>query len=140
MAKVVVKFVKLERPERAVVLCDLAEEFFLQDQRVVVVVQDENQGVTLDRFMWTWRKGAFVPHVYDNGAVDCIDEPVVITTREENRNGGQVLIQGRPCRAEFVRQFQLAIDFAELYDEDSAEQSRERFKALRAAGFDVGMR
>ncbi|HKL26643.1 MAG TPA: DNA polymerase III subunit chi [Desulfuromonadales bacterium] len=140
MPNVVVKFVKLERPERAVVLCDLAEEFFLQDQRVVIVVQDDNQGVTLDRFMWIWRKDAFVPHVYDNGAVDCIDEPVVITTREENRNGGQVLIQARPCSADFVRHFQLAIDFAEVYDDTLAEGSRERFKVFRKAGFDVGMR
>lgn len=140
MSKVVVKFVKLERPERAAVLCDLAEEFFLQDKRVVIVVQDDNQGVTLDRFMWTWRKGAFVPHVFDNGAVDFIDEPVVITTREENRNAAQVLIQGRPCRVEFMRQFEFVIDFAELFDEQSAENSRERYKELRNAGFDVGMR
>lgn len=135
-----VEFVKLERPERAAVLCELADEFFMQGQRVLVVVQDENQGVTLDRFMWTWRKGSFVPHVYDNGAVDCIDEPVVITSREENPNGARVLVQGRPCTADFVRQFDLAIDFAELYDEDLKMASRQRYKLCQQAGHDVALR
>jgi len=135
-----VEFIKLERPERAVILCELAEEFFQKDQRVVVVVQDDNQGVTLDRFMWTWRKGSFVPHVYDNGAIDCIDEPVVITTREENRNGARVLIQGRPCPIDFVRQFEQAIDFAEIYDDALAEQSRDRYKICRESGFNVRLR
>jgi len=135
-----VEFIKLERPERAVLLCTLAEEFFGKTQRVVVVVQDENQAVTLDRFMWTWQKGSFVPHVYDNGAIDCIDEPVVITTREENRNGARILIQGRPCAIDFVRQFERVIDFAEVYDDALAQQSRERYRACREAGFDVSLR
>lgn len=135
-----VEFVKLERPERAAVLCELADEFLLQGKRVLVVVQDENQGVTLDRFMWTWRKGAFVPHVYDNGAVECIDEPVVISTREEISNGARVLVQGRPCSLEFLRHFERVIDFAELYDEQLRQDARDRYKACQKAGFDVGMR
>jgi DNA polymerase-3 subunit chi len=135
-----VEFVKLERPERAAVLCELAEEFFLQGKRVLVVVQDENQGVTLDRFMWIWRKDAFVPHACDNGVVDCIDEPVLITNHEENRNAAQVLIQGRPCPPAFVRKFEISIDFAELFDEQLKQASRDRYKACREAGFDVHLR
>ena len=135
-----VEFVKLERPERAAVLCDLADDFFMLGKRVVIVVQDDNQGVTLDRFMWTWRKGAFVPHAYDNGSADWVDEPVVITTREEIRNGGRVLVQGRPCSIDFVRQFEVAIDFAELYDEPLKQASRERYRACQEAGFDVRLR
>ncbi len=122
------------------ILCELAEEFFQKNQRVVIVVQDDNQGVTLDRFMWTWSKGSFVPHVYDNGAIDCIDEPVVITTREENRNGARVLIQGRPCPIGFVRQFEQVIDFAEVYDDALAQQSRDRYKVCREMGFHVSLR
>ena len=135
-----IEFVKLNRPERARVLCDLAEEFYLAGQRVVVMVQDDNQGVTLDRFMWTWKKGAFVPHVYQNGSVDCHDEPVVIVAAEENPNGGQVLLMGVPCRMEFIRHFRHVIDFAETFDEVRLEMSRERFKGYREHGFAPAMR
>ena len=108
-----IEFVKLNRPERARVLCELAEEFSLAGQRVLVMVQDDNQGVTLDRFMWTWKKGAFLPHVYQNGSVECHDEPVVIVTGEENPNGAQVLLMGAPCSMEFIRHFRhVALRFA----------------------------
>lgn len=135
-----VEFVKLDSPEKARQLCELAEEFHLHGQRVLVTVQDDNQAVTLDQFMWTWKKGSFVPHVYDNGAVECLDEPVVITLREENANGAQVLIAGRPCTIDFARQFQVVLDFAEVYDENLREASRDRFRAFREAGFAPVMR
>jgi DNA polymerase-3 subunit chi len=135
-----VEFIKLDRPERAKVLCDLAEEYYLGGQRVLVMVQDENQGVSLDQFMWSWKKGAFVPHAYENGSVECLDEPVVIATEEENPNGAQVLLMGVSCSLEFIRHFPLVIDFAEIFDEVRLEESRERFRSYREYGFIPVMR
>jgi DNA polymerase-3 subunit chi len=135
-----IEFITLKRPERARVLCDLAEEFYLAGQRVLVMVQDDNQGVTLDRFMWTWKKAAFIPHVYENGSVDCHDEPVVIVAEEENPNGAQVLLMGVPCSLEFIRHFQHVTDFAEVFDEARLQVSRDRFKKYRELGFAPVMR
>ena len=73
MGKTRVSFIKLKKPEKARHLCELAERFLEQGERVLITVNDENQGVTLDQFMWTWKKGSFVPHCFDNGAVDCMD-------------------------------------------------------------------
>jgi DNA polymerase-3 subunit chi len=135
-----IEFVRLQRPEKARHLCELAEEFFLLGQRVLVLVEDDNQGVTLDRFMWTWKKGSFLPHAYENGTVECLDEPVVISVREENANGAQVLIAGRPCSMSFARSFQVVIDFADMHDDALLEASRSRFRAFREAGFAPVMR
>lgn len=134
-----VYFLRLRKPEKARHLCELAARYFDEGQRVLITVDDENQGITLDRFMWTWQKGAFVPHAYDNGAVECHDEPVVIGTGERNSNAAKVLIMGKPCSPEFMRQFHQVIDFAELHDPQLAEASRARFLAYREAGFDPGM-
>lgn len=135
-----IEFVKLERPERARVLCELAEEFYLAGKRVLVRIQDDNQGVTLDRFMWTWKKGAFIPHVYQNGTLECHEEPVVIVAGEENPNGAEVLLMGAPCNHEFIRHFKHVIDFAETFDEARLEVSRQRFKEYREHGFTPSMR
>ncbi len=129
-----VEFIKLNRPERAAILCGLAEEFFLAGQRVLVMVQDDNQGVTLDQFMWTWKKSAFIPHAYDNGSVECHDEPVVIVCVEENPNGAEVLLLGHPCSVEFLRHFKHVIDFVDSSDETRLEESRERFRRYREDG------
>lgn len=135
-----VEFIKLNRPERARILCDLADEYYQSGRRVLVMVQDDNQGVTLDQFLWTWKKGAFIPHVYDNGSVDCHDEAVVIVAGEENPNGAEVLLMGVPCSIDFIRHFQHVIDFAETFDDARLAESRERFKLYREQGFAPVMR
>jgi DNA polymerase III subunit chi len=135
-----VEFVRLEKKEKAKHLCLLAEEYFGGGRRVLITVSDENQAITLDRFMWTWKKGAFLPHTCDNGAVDCLDDPVVITTREGNPNGARVLILGQPCSVEFLSQFEQVIDFAELYDPELRDAARARFAQYREAGFAPSMR
>jgi DNA polymerase-3 subunit chi len=135
-----VEFIKLSRAEKAKHLCILAEKFFEEGKKVLITVQDDNQGVTLDRFMWTWRKGGFVPHIYDNGAVDCLAEPVIIVTGERNPNGASVLIMGKPCSLDFIRHFERVIDFAEVYDDELAKAARKRFAGFRRAGFEVAMR
>ena len=135
-----VEFIRLRKPEKAKHLCELADEFYRAGGRVLVTVADDNQGVTLDRFLWTWQKGSFIPHAYDNGAVDCLDEPVVIGSCERNSNGARVLIMGKPCSIDFIRQFEHVIDFAETYDDELAATARRRFAQYREAGFAPGMR
>lgn len=135
-----VEFVKLKKAEKALHLCELAEEFLAAGERVLILVQDDNQAVTLDRFMWTWKKGSFLPHAFDNGAVDCLDDPVVIAVAEHNPNGARVLILGCPGPFDFVRQFEQVVDFAEVYDDALAEAARRRFARYREAGFAPSMR
>jgi DNA polymerase-3 subunit chi len=135
-----IEFIKLKKPEKAKHLCELSAEFLAGGQRVLVRVQDNNQAVTLDRFMWTWKKGSFIPHSYDNGSVDCLDESVTIVSDERNPNGARVLVMGAPCSVEFMRQFHQVIDFAELYDDDLAVAARQRFAQYREVGFVTGMR
>jgi DNA polymerase III subunit chi len=135
-----VQFVRLSKPEKAKHLCELAEEFFQNGKRVLVIIADDNQGMTLDSFMWNWKKESFIPHALDNGTVDCIDDPVVIGVEEHNPNGAQVLIMGKPCSLTFVRQFETAIDFAEIYEATLTAAARQRFQQYREAGFAPVMR
>ncbi len=135
-----VEFVKLQRQEKAKLLCELAEFFFSEGNKVLITVSDENQAVTLDGFMWTWKKNSFIPHAYNNGAVDCLSEPILIEVGQYNPHGAEILIMGHPCPLEFMRQFRLVVDFAELYDPLLTEQSRERYARYKESGFVVAMR
>lgn len=134
-----VRFVRLDRQEKALHLCRIAEQHFLEGRRVMIVVDDENRAVTLDRFMWVWDKGAFLPHALDNGTVDCIDEPVVISASERNPNQARVLIMGRPCSLKFLSRFDQVYDFAETYDDGLAEAARVRFRSYRSHGYEPSM-
>ncbi len=135
-----VEFVKLKRPEKARHLCELAEHFFNDGNKVLIIVGDKNQAVTLDRFMWTWHKGSFIPHAFNNGAVDCLDEPIIIEIAECNPHAAEILIMGRPCSSEFMSHFRHVIDFAEVYDQQLASDARQRYASYRQTGFSVAMR
>ena len=130
-----VRFVKLDRQEKALHLCRIAEEHFLAGRRVLILVNDENRAVTLDRFMWVWERGSFLPHAFDNGTLDCLDEPVVISSAEQNPNRATILVMGTPCSIGFMSRFELVYDFAETYDEQLAEEARSRFRSYRAHGY-----
>jgi len=117
----------------------LADEHFLAATRVLIVVGDENRAVTLDRFMWVWDKGSFLPHALDNGTVDCLDEPVVICASERNPNQARVLIMGAPCSDDFIGRFDLVYDFAETYDDQLAEDARDRYRRYRRRGYKPAM-
>ncbi len=135
-----VDFVKLKRREKAKHLCELAESFFNKGCKVLITVSDENQAVTLDGFMWTWNKASFIPHAYDNGAVDCLAEPIIIQLDERNPHAAEVLVMGKPCSVEFMSHFRHVIDFAEMYDPQLADNARQRYLRYKEAGFAVAMR
>jgi len=136
----IVEFVELTKAGKARHLCRLAQEFVEQGRRVLVVVEDDNQALTLDRYMWTWDKGSFLPHVWDNGAQKCYEDPVVIVSTQRNSNGAQVLVAGSECELSFMRQFEHVIEFAETYDDALCQQARRRFSKWREVGCGPRMR
>ncbi len=140
ISMVIVEFIKLKKPEKARLLCELAELHYQGGSRVYLTVQDENQAVTLDQFLWTYKKNSFLPHSCDTGAVDCLDDPIVIGTRDRNPNAARILVMGKPCSISFMKQFEKIYDFVELYDEELTRAARCRFAQYRELGFAPGMR
>ena len=134
------EFVRLRKPERARHLFELASEFYSAGHRVLILVADDDQGIKLDHFLWTWKRDSFLPHAFDNGAVECLGEPIVIAAAERNANASRVVILGRPSALNFLRQFDIVIDFAETYDDDLAAASRKRYRAYQEAGFATSLR
>lgn len=136
----IVEFVKLTKPEKAKHLCELAAEFYQQGKRVLIIVVDDNQALTLDRFMWTWDRHSFLPHVWDNGTVECHEEAIAIGTQPRNPNGAQVLIAAAPCALDFMQQFEHVIDFAETYDDTLRDAARKRYAQWQGVTRDLRMR
>lgn len=131
-----VLFVRLEKRDKALHLCHWAQRFFDAGERVLIRVQEDKQVRMLDSYLWTFSKDSFLPHgcvTTDEHSVP--DEPIVVTASEQNVNNATRLLMGSPCAIEFMMQFQQIIDFAEMYDPDLAQQSRERFRVYREAGF-----
>lgn len=134
------EFITLRKPERARHLFDLAAEFYNAGQRVLILVVDDDQGIKLDHFLWTWKRDSFLPHAFDNGTIECLGDPIVITAAERNANASRVVILGRPASPNFLRQFETIIDFAETYDDELKAASRQRYRSYQGLGFATSLR
>ncbi len=136
MSSPAIFFVRLERQEKAVHVCRLAEKYFQRGQRILIVVANNDMATTLDRYLWTWKKGSFLPHGVISSASVSLNEAIVISTGEHNANKADVLICAAPCSSSFFKEFQVVFDFAETYDPQLADSARQRFRLYREQGFD----
>ena len=134
-----VYFVRLERQEKALHVGRLTEKHFNRGQRILIVVADKEMAMTLDRYLWTWKKDSFLPHVLIKSANETVNEAIVISTLEHNPNNADVLMCACPCAPAFFKGFQSVYDFAETYDTQLADAARERFRLYRQHGFDPQM-
>lgn len=128
-------FVRLERQEKALHVGRLAETCFNRGQRLLIIVANDEMAVSLDRYLWTWKKDSFLPHAVINADAKQCDEAIVISTVEHNPNHADVLICVSPSSPSFFKGFQLIYDFAETYDAQLAEAARQRFRLYRESGF-----
>jgi DNA polymerase-3 subunit chi len=124
-------FIVLSQANIKRIVCDLTEKFYNLGKRVVLYLDSEPMANELDKMLWTWKQSSFIPHIYQNEFEVPIEEPIVITQSVIDDNGYEVLIQVTPAPDKIRKQFPIVIDFAEKYDVNALERSRERYRKLQ---------
>lgn len=114
--------------ERENFACRLAEKAYEKGMRVFILTTEHDQTARLDRLLWTFRQGSFVPHA---SAEDLDCEPVAIGT---SSNGASELLinltaSTAPNWAENAR-------VAEILDqrETTLQAGRQRYKEYHQNG------
>ena len=115
----------------------LVENFYNQGKRVLIIVKNEEEGMILDNLLWNYTPESFIPHKISLKAKVDKNQPVLITTKRENRNQAEILILAREVDLSFILQFDEVIDFAESYDEECLERSRKRYSYYLSQGLTV---
>jgi DNA polymerase-3 subunit chi len=112
-------------------ICELTEKFYLAGKKVVILVKDGEEGNALDHLLWNWKQASFIPHLYSQLLSYKIIEPVVLTSHVEHNPGFEILVLAHPVTLDTVLKFKQVIDFAEKYDSNRIQLSRDRFKIYR---------
>ena len=115
----------------------LVENFYNQGKRVLIIVKNEEEGMILDNLLWNFTPESFIPHKISLKAKVDKNQPVLITTKKENRNQAKILILAREVDLSFILQFDEVIDFAESYDKECLERSRKRYAYYLRQGLTV---
>ena len=117
--------------ERA--LPKLLEKVLESGARAVVLAGSEPRIESLDTALWVYDPDSFLPHG-TAGAGNPADQPVFLTTREENPNGAAILVLVDGIAPAFVNSFDRCLDVFDGTDEAAVAAARERWSARKSAG------
>jgi DNA polymerase-3 subunit chi len=131
-----VAFYHLTRKPLERALPELLEKVVERGLRAVVLTGGRERATALNDLLWTYDRGAFLPHGAD-GDGDPAEHPVWLTGEGGNPNGAEVLVLVDGRRAESFEGFQRCLDLFDGRDEEAVAAARDRWRAAKAAGHGV---
>lgn len=131
-----VRFYHLQRSTLTDVLPRLLEKTLAAGARAVVLAGSEDRVEAIVGELWTYDPASWLPH--GSAADGCAEEqPIWITSREENPNGAEFLFLVDGADAAFLDRFSRCFDLFDGRDEAAVAAARQRWRARRAAGHTV---
>ncbi|MDY0008932.1 MAG: DNA polymerase III subunit chi [Bdellovibrionales bacterium] len=104
--------------------------------RVVVKAGSRERIETLDSLLWTYDSASFLPHGYARDGFEA-DQPVWLTTEDDNPNQAKMLILTDGAVSDHVAEYELCCELFDGNDADAVAAARRRWTAYKAAGHDL---
>jgi DNA polymerase-3 subunit chi len=114
-------------------VCKLTHKAFSLGHRIYILAPDFAQAQHLDRLLWTFNQGSFIPHGLGAESPDA-DIPVLIGYDDPPATHEDVLIQLTAQVPEFFSRFRRVAEVVNGGEEEKA-QARERFRFYRDRGY-----
>lgn len=113
---------------------ELLERCLARDWRVCIEGRSRDVMDALDRHLWTYREDSFLPHGLEGQAHDK-DQPILLSTTPENRNGADVLmlVDHAEVSIERLAKFERVCVFFDGHNEDAVSKARVDWKAVKDA-------
>ncbi len=105
-------------------------------ERAVVMLGSPERVDALNTHLWTYDPESFLPHGSARDG-DAGRQPVWLTHLDENPNGARFLFLADRARSDRVADFARCFEIFDGRDEAAVAESRERWKAYKAAGHTV---
>ena len=131
-----IRFYQLSTTSLEQALPRVLEKVLALGQRAVVVAGSEERVEALAVALWTYDDRSFLPHgtARDGAAAD---QPVWITTREENPNGAHMLVLVDGASAATIAAWPSVCIFFDAGDDTALAATRENWRSWKAAGHTV---
>lgn len=114
----------------------LLEKVLASGQRAVVMAGSPERVEALNAQLWTYNPGSFLPH---GAAADgnASDQPIWLTSEDENPNGATVLVLTEGVRSERMGEFARCLDLFDGADAEAVAAARARWADYKGRGFAV---
>lgn len=114
----------------------LLEKAFSAGYRVIVAVESDGWVEQLDKLLWTYDPGSFLPH---GGYLDKNPEnyPVLISTTLEAVNSANLLMVTDGRSVENPHAFERILDIFDGNDGQATQAARQRWKQYKDSGYEI---
>ena len=128
-----ISFYHLQRQGLEVSLPKLLERVMAAGLRAVVLAGTEERVQALNAGLWTYDPATFLAHgsARDGNAED---QPIFLTTTEENPNRATVLVVVDDCEPGYLSSFDRCLEMFNGNDDESVARARQRWRTYKEAG------
>lgn len=102
--------------------------------RAVVIAGSAQRVQAFDKLLWTFNPQGFLPHGSKRDGHEA-DQPVWLTTEDENPNGADLLILTDGATSQKLEDYKICCEMFDGRDEAAVKAARERWKSYKDAGF-----
>jgi DNA polymerase-3 subunit chi len=120
--------------ERA--LPQILEKVLARGDKAVVMAGSSERVEALNATLWTYDDRSFLPHGSGKDGF-AADQPIWLTTEEENPNGATVLVMADGATVARIDEWKLALEFFDGGDETALSAARARWKTYKESGHDL---
>lgn len=119
--------------------CRLTDKAYRLGHRVYIHVEDEQQAQVMNKLLWTFRAGSFIPHTLVP-ATDAAEHPVLIGCKSDSDQGPEqgldVLINLNRNVPPFFSRFERVAEIVAA-DGPQRDEARARFRFYRERGYEL---
>lgn len=113
--------------------CRLVEKALSSGKRIYLLTQDQQQSSVLDKLLWTFKPGSFIPHELQSDSTDP-DCPVLISHNQPPEQERQVLLNLSDTVPEFFSRFERVLEILNQQPE-TRDLGRSRYSFYRDRGY-----
>lgn len=128
-----IAFYHLSRHPLEKALPRLLEKTLEVGKRAVVIAGSDDRVEMLNGLLWTYDPDSWLPHGNAKDG-EAADQPVWLTTKDENPNGAQFLFLADGATSASLASFERCFDLFDGNDEAQLAAARERWKVYKDAG------
>lgn len=131
-----VDFYHLQHSTLDQVLPVLAQKAYETGKRLLIRTDVTERAEHLNTLLWTYKTDSWLPHGTESDG-DTAEQPVFITTRDDNPNGAEMVMLTTGGTVEEIAAFDRCFNLFDGHDETAVQRARELWKAVTAAGFEA---
>jgi DNA polymerase III subunit chi len=114
----------------------LLEKVLAAKKRAVVMLGSEERVEAINTILWTYDDRGFLPHGSARDGSPS-EQPVWLTSRDENPNGAEILLLADGARSTQVGSYQRCFELFDGNDAEAVGAARLRWKSYAEAGHEV---